>query len=262
MTDNDPAPSAETDKPQTLISHLVELRSRLLRIVIAILIVFAAFAPFANRLFSLAARPLLVHLPEGTSMIATQVAAPFLTPFKLALLGSVFATIPYTLYQVWSFVAPGLYKKEKRLVVPLLASSTMLFYAGIAFAYFVVFPLMFRFFTAVIPEGVEMMTDIGHYLDFMMALFLAFGIAFEVPVAIMLMVWSGIVTPDALAAKRSYVLVGAFVVGMLLTPPDFISQTLLAVPMYLLFEAGIFMARRFVTKRDEQDAVSQEEAGS
>ncbi len=246
------AQGAENDTPQTLLGHLMELRSRLLKVVVAVLVVFVALAPFAKHIFSLAAAPLLIHLPEGTSMIATQPAAPFLTPFKLALLVAVFITIPYTLYQVWAFVAPGLYLREKRLAAPLLISSTVLFYSGIAFAYFVVFPLMFRFFTAVLPDGVEMMTDIGNYLDFMMALFMAFGLAFEVPVAIMLMVWSGFVKPEALAAKRAYVLLGAFVVGMLLTPPDFISQTLLAVPMYLLFEVGIFMAKRFVTEPREQ----------
>lgn len=256
MTEQAPTPTPEGGEPQSLISHLVELRTRLLRIVAAVMGVFVLLLPFANRLYTIAAQPLLERLPEGTSMIATEVAAPLLTPFKLALLVAFFVTIPYTLYQVWMFVAPGLYKKEKRLVAPLLISSTLLFYAGVAFAYFVVFPLMFRFFTAVIPDGVAMMTDIGKYLDFMMAMFLAFGIAFEVPVAIMLLVWSGLVKPESLAKHRAYVLLGAFVIGMLLTPPDFISQTLLAVPMYLLYEAGIFMAKRFVTSRDAEAEAS------
>ncbi len=253
--------SAQPDdggEPQTLIAHLIELRTRLMRIVVSILIVFAAMTPFANRLFSIAAQPLIDQLPAGTSMIATQVAAPFLTPFKLALFAAVFFTIPITLYQTWAFVAPGLYKKEKRLVVPLLMSSTLLFYGGVAFAYFVVFPIMFGFFTAVIPEGVEMMTDMGSYLDFMMALFLAFGVAFEVPVAIMLLVWSGFVTPETLRKQRAYVLLGAFVLGMFLTPPDFISQTLLAVPMYLLFEIGILMAKRFIPPRPAKDETPAE----
>lgn len=252
MTESLPPPGGE---PQTLVGHLLELRNRLLRVIVAVLVVFVCLAPFANRLYSIAAAPLLAVLPDGATMIATEVAAPFLTPFKLALLIAVFITIPITLYQIWAFVAPGLYKREKRLVVPLLVSSTLLFYSGVAFAYFVVFPLMFRFFTSVIPEGVEMMTDIGKYLDFMMALFLAFGISFEVPVAILLLVWSGLVKPETLARQRAYVLLGAFVLGMLLTPPDFISQTLLAIPMYLLFEVGIFMARRFVPARDDADKV-------
>ena len=240
-------------EPQSLISHLIELRTRLMRIVAAVLVVFAILTPFANRLFTAAALPLIEKLPAGASMISTQPAGPFLTPFKLAMFFAVFITIPVTLYQTWAFVAPGLYRREKRLVVPLLVSSTLLFYAGVAFAYYVVFPVMFGFFTAVIPEGVEMMTDMGSYLDFMLALFLAFGIAFEVPVAIMLLVWSGFVTPEELAKKRAYVVLGAFVLGMFLTPPDFISQTLLAVPMYLLFEIGIFMAKRFVPVRAVTD---------
>ena len=237
-------------EPQTLISHLIELRMRLIRIVATIFGVFALLTPFANRLFTVAAQPLMDKLPEGTSMIATEVASPFLTPFKLALFVAVFITMPVTLYQTWAFVAPGLYRKEKKLVMPLMMTSTLLFYAGVAFAYFVVFPIMFRFFTAVVPAGVAMMTDMNSYLSFLLTLFMAFGITFEVPVAIMLLVWTGFVTPKQLGKQRPYIILAAFVIGMLITPPDFISQTLLAVPMLLLFEVGLFMADRFVPHKD------------
>ena len=242
----------------TLLSHLVELRTRLLKIVVAVLVVFICLVPFADRLFTLAADPLMARLPEGTSMIATQVASPFLTPFKLSLAAAVFLAMPYLLWQIWSFVAPGLYKHERRLVMPLVASSVLLFYSGVAFAYFVVFPLMFAFFTAVAPSGVTVMTDIAAYLDFVLALFFAFGFAFEVPVATVLAVWAGFTTPAKLAQKRPYVLIGAFVLGMLLTPPDVISQTLLAVPVYLLFEAGIIMARIMVPGHKEVEAQQRE----
>lgn len=242
----------------TLLSHLVELRTRLLKIVVAVLVVFICLVPFADRLFTLAADPLMARLPEGTSMIATQVASPFLTPFKLSLAAAVFLAMPYLLWQIWSFVAPGLYKHERRLVMPLMASSVLLFYSGVAFAYFVVFPLMFAFFTAVAPSGVTVMTDIAAYLDFVLALFFAFGFAFEVPVATVLAVWAGFTTPAKLAQKRPYVLIGAFVLGMLLTPPDVISQTLLAVPVYLLFEAGIIMARIMVPGHKEVEAQQRE----
>lgn len=245
------SPEADGLVSQSLLDHLIELRSRLLRIGAVILIAFVILAPFADRLFALAAEPLLRHLPDGNSMIATQVASPFLTPFKLALFTAFFITVPHTLYQIWAFVAPGLYRNEKRMALPLLVSSTALFYLGVLFAYYVVFPLMFRFFTAVLPSGVAMMTDIGNYLGFMLTLFMAFGLAFEVPIATVLLVWAGLTTPDALAAKRAYVLIGAFVVGMLLTPPDFISQTLLAVPMYALFELGILFSRRFAERESE-----------
>jgi sec-independent protein translocase protein TatC len=196
----------------------------------------------------------MARLPEGTSMIATQVASPFLTPFKLSLAVAVFLAMPFLLYQAWAFVAPGLYKHERRLVMPLMASSILLFYSGVAFAYFVVFPLMFGFFTKVAPSGVTVMTDIAAYLDFVLALFFAFGFAFEVPVATVLAVWAGFTTPAKLGAKRPYVLLGAFVLGMLLTPPDVISLTLLAVPVYILFEAGIVMARVMVPGHKEVEA--------
>lgn len=248
------ADRTESQGEGTLLSHLVELRTRLLKMAAAVLVVFICLVPFADRIFTLAAEPLMARLPEGTSMIATQVASPFLTPFKLALAVAVFLAMPFLLYQAWAFVAPGLYKHERRLVMPLMASSIALFYSGVAFAYYIVFPLMFAFFTSVAPTGVTVMTDIAAYLDFVLALFFAFGFAFEVPVATVLAVWAGFTTPGKLAAKRPYVLLGAFVLGMLLTPPDVISQTLLAVPVYLLFEVGIIMARYMVPGHKEVEA--------
>jgi sec-independent protein translocase protein TatC len=249
------------EEPQaeaTLLSHLVELRNRLLKGVVVILIIFIALAPFADRLFALVADPLMKQLPEGTSMIATQVASPFLTPFKTAMVGAIFIAMPWLLYQIWAFVAPGLYQQEKRLALPLVITSALLFYLGVTFAYFVVFPLMFGFFTAVAPEGVSVMTDINAYLDFTLTLFFAFGLAFEVPIATVLMVWAGFTTPAKLASKRAYVLLGAFVVGMLLTPPYVISQTLLAVPVYILYEAGIVMARVLVPGHREVEQQQSE----
>jgi sec-independent protein translocase protein TatC len=242
----------------TLLSHLMELRNRLLKMVVTVLVLFVCLVPFADTLFTLVAEPLMARLPEGTSMIATQVASPSLTPFKLSLAIAVFLAMPMLLYQGWAFVAPGLYKHERRLVLPLMVSSIFLFYAGVAFAYFVVFPLMFAFFTAVAPTGVAVMTDISAYLDFVLALFFAFGFAFEVPVATVLAVWAGFTTPAKLGQKRPYVLLGAFVLGMLLTPPDIISQTLLAVPVYILFEAGIIMARVMVPGHREVEAQQRE----
>ncbi len=246
------SPAMTPDDPgaeQPFVSHLIELRDRLIRMSIAILVVFLVLFPFANEIYTFVAAPLMAQLPEGNTMIATQVAAPFLTPFKLALIAAVFLSMPFLLYQFWGFVAPGLYKHEKRLATPLLISSIFLFYVGVAFAYFVVFPLIFAFLSASTPDGVAMMTDISAYLDFVLALFFAFGIAFEIPIATILLVAAGITTPAALAAKRPYVIVGAFVVGMLLTPPDVISQTLLAVPMWVLFELGIVLSKVLVRKR-------------
>lgn len=238
---------------QPLISHLVELRSRLLRAFAAIVLVFLALVYFANDIYSILAEPLLRQLPEGTSMIATGVATPFLTPMKLTLIVAFFAAIPYVLYQVWAFIAPGLYKHEKRLIAPLVFSSALLFYAGAAFAYFVVFPLAFGFFTKMAPEGVTIATDIASYLDFVLGLFVAFGIAFEIPIATILLCWTGVTTPKDLAGKRPYVVVVVFIVGMLLTPPDVISQTLLAIPMWLLFEVGVFFARFYVREQNEDE---------
>ncbi|WCG82941.1 Sec-independent protein translocase subunit TatC [Pectobacterium sp. A5351] len=244
---------------QPLISHLIELRKRLLNSIICVLAVFIALVYFANDIYQLVSAPLIEQLPAGASMIATDVASPFFTPIKLTMIVSVFVAAPLVLYQVWAFVAPALYKHERRLMMPLLVSSSLLFYAGMAFAYFVVFPLAFGFFAKTAPVGVLIATDINNYLDFVMALFMAFGVSFEVPVAIVLLCWSGVVTPEDLKRKRPYILVGAFVVGMLLTPPDVFSQTLLAIPMYLLFEVGVFFARFYVGKgrRAETEEPSQ-----
>ncbi len=247
----------KTDEPEelgegTLISHLVELRSRLLKISAAVVIVFIVLLPFSGDIFSLVSEPIRKVLP-GNTMIAIGVASPLLTPFKLTFFVALFIAMPIVLYQVWAFIAPGLYKKEQRFAIPLLASSIVLFYLGIAFAYYVVFPLMFGFFTAVAPEGVEVQTDIASFLDFITTIVFAFGIAFEVPVATVLIVWTGFTTPKKLGKARPYVFLGAFVLGMFLTPPDIISQTLLAVPVYLLFELGIVMARIFTRSKEETD---------
>ena len=252
MTDpekNDSGEGAENLAEGTLLSHLVELRTRLLKISAAVVLVFIALLPFSTKIFSWVSAPLREVLP-GNAMIATAVASPLLTPFKLTFFVALFIAMPVVLYQVWAFVAPGLYRKEKRFAFPLLASSIVLFYAGIAFAYFVVFPLMFGFFTSIAPEGVEVQTDIALFLDFVTTIVFAFGIAFEVPIATVLIVWTGLVTLEKLKSARPYVFLGAFVVGMFLTPPDVISQTLLAVPVYLLYELGIVMARIFAL-RDE-----------
>jgi sec-independent protein translocase protein TatC len=241
--------SESTDQPLPLVAHLTELRDKLLRAILAVLIMFLCLFPFANEIYTFVSEPLRTLLPEGSTMIATGVASPFLTPFKLTLVAAVFLAIPYVLYQIWSFIAPGMYRHEKRLAIPLLVSSVLLFYAGASFAYFVVFPLIFLFFTSVGPEGITMMTDINSYLDFVLKLFFAFGLAFEIPIAAVLMIWAGITTPEALAKKRPYIIVGCFVFGMLLTPPDIISQALLAVPMWILFEIGVFFGR-FIQRED------------
>ena len=236
---SDKLPSENNQGHMPLVAHLTELRSRLWRIVLIWLVIFLGLFYFANDLYTFISEPLRAYLPEGTSMIATDVASPFLTPFKLALISALFLAMPFILHQFWGFIAPGLYKHEKRIALPLLASSIVLFYSGMAFAYFVVFPLIFGFFTSVAPEGVTVMTDISSYLDFVMTLFLAFGLSFEIPVATILLVLAGVVDVAKLREIRPYVIIGCFVIGMLLTPPDFISQTLLAVPMWLLYEIGI-----------------------
>ncbi|MGS0682748.1 twin-arginine translocase subunit TatC [Shewanella sp. 125m-7] len=237
---------------QPLISHLLELRTKLLKAIGSVLLVFICLVYWANDIYHYMATPLMQVLPESSSMIATDVAAPFFAPFKLTLVLSFFVAVPYVLYQVWSFVAPGLYKHEKRLVVPLLTSSTLLFYLGIAFAYYIVFPVVFGFFASAAPEGVLVATDISSYLDFILKLFFAFGLAFEIPVAVVLLCWAGVTTPEDLKQKRPYIVVGAFVIGMLLTPPDIISQTMLAIPMLILFEGGL-IAARFYSKGNEDD---------
>ncbi|EPP5711741.1 twin-arginine translocase subunit TatC [Vibrio cholerae] len=248
---------SSVEQTQPLISHLLELRNRLLKAVTAVVVIFIGLIYFSNEIYEFVSKPLVERLPAGATMIATDVASPFFTPLKLTLIAAVFLAVPFILYQVWAFVAPGLYKHERRLIFPLLVSSSLLFYCGVAFAYFVVFPLVFGFFTAISLGGVEFATDIASYLDFVLALFLAFGIAFEVPVAIILLCWTGATTPKSLSEKRPYIIVGAFVVGMLLTPPDMISQTLLAIPMCLLFEVGLFFARFYT--RDEPDETQEDE---
>jgi len=231
--------TAEDSKSGSLMSHLFELRDRVVRMLLAVLVIFLGLFYWANDIYSYLAAPLTRHLPEGSTMIAIDVASPFLTPFKLVLMLSVFLAMPVILYQFWAFVAPGLYKNEKRIAGPLLVSSILLFYAGMAFAYYVVFPLVFGFFTSIGPEMVNISTDIGRYLDFVLALFFGFGIAFEVPIATIILVAIGFTTPAKLAEKRPYIIVGAFIFGMFLTPPDVISQVLLAIPIWLLFEAGV-----------------------
>ncbi len=245
---------------QPLVQHLLELRDRLMRIVLVVIVLFLGLFAFANDLYTYLAEPLLRHMVDGTSMIATQVVSPFLTPFKLALVMAIFIAVPFILYQAWGFMAPGLYQHEKKLVYPLLLSSTILFYAGMAFAYYVVFPLVFGFLTGIAPEGVAVTPDITYYLDFAIKMFFAFGLAFEVPIATILVVWSGISTAEKLAAKRPYVIVGAFVFAMLLTPPDVISQTLLAIPMWILFELGLVFSRFYAKPEEEENSIGGDTA--
>ena len=248
MADDSPRPDTDTEQP--LIAHLAELRNRLLRSLACVFVIFLGLSVFANDIYALIAGPLLAQLPDESSMIATEVASPFLVPFKLTFFAAVFVSVPYLLYQAWAFVAPGLYQNERRLVLPLLSSSVLLFYLGCAFAFFIVFPLLFAFLTSTAPVGVTVMTDIGHYLNFILKMFFAFGVAFEVPIAIILFVYTGLASVESLARKRAYIIVGAFTAGMLLTPPDIISQVLLAVPVWLLFELGLILGR-FVKRRAE-----------
>ena len=240
-------------REQSFLSHLIELRNRLIKAIVFILVIFLALAAYANEIYSLLAGPLLQHLPKNSSMIAIDVASPFFTPFKLVFVLSAFLSIPVLLYHFWAFVTPGLYKKERRLVFPLLIASNILFYLGVAFAYFVVFPLMFAFLTTAAPEGVAVMTDITKYLDFVLGLFFAFGVCFQVPIITIVLIATGVITPGNLAEKRPYVIVGAFVVGAVLTPPDAISQTLLAVPIWLLFEIGLLYSKFFVAPPSEDN---------
>ena len=250
--------SQEPENTMPLIAHLTELRSRLLRSVMTVLVVFAALFYFSQDIYALVAAPLRAYLPEGATMIATGVASPFLTPFKLTMMVSLFLSMPMILNQIWSFIAPGLYKHEKRIAVPLMIASIVLFYAGMAFAYFAVFPIMFGFFASVTPQGVEMMTDISQYLDFVLTLFFAFGVSFQIPIATFLLAWTGIVDVATLRKSRPYVIVGCFLVGMLLTPPDVFSQTLLALPMWLLFEIGVIFGGMI---QKEQAAKAADEIG-
>lgn len=230
-------------EPDSFMSHLVELRDRLLRCVIALVLVFICLFPWARELYSLLAKPLLASLPVGGQLIATEVTAPFFVPIKVTLMAALVIALPYLLYQIWAFVAPGLYAHEKKLVIPLVATSTLLFLCGMAFAYFLVFPIVFHFIISVAPEGVAVMTDIGKYLDFVLTLFLAFGVTFEVPVAVVILVRMGMITVAKLREIRPYVIVGAFVIGAIFTPPDVVSQFMLAVPLWVLYELGIFVAQ-------------------
>lgn len=255
----------EENKSGSLMSHLFELRDRVVRMVVAILVIFLGLFYWANDIYIYLAAPLTRHLPEGSTMIAIDVASPFLTPFKLVLMLSVFLAMPVILYQFWAFVAPGLYSNEKRLAAPLLVSSILLFYAGMAFAYYVVFPLVFGFFTSIGPEMVNISTDIGRYLDFVLALFFGFGLAFEVPIATIILVAIGFTTPAKLAEKRPYIIVAAFIFGMFLTPPDVISQVLLAIPIWILFEAGVIASSIIFKdrlKQQEEDYADDDESDS
>lgn len=250
------------DPELPLIAHLIELRARLLRSLLVMAGIFIATLPFANDIYALVAGPLLAKLPSGSAMIATEVAAPFIVPFKLCVFVALFLAMPFVLYQAWAFIAPGLYENEQRFAVPLLLSSILLFYAGIAFAFFVVFPLLFGFFTATAPEGVSVMTDIGKYLDFVLKLFFSFGLVFEVPVATLLLIRTGLVSPAALTRSRPYIVLGAFALGALLTPgPDVLSQILLALPLWLLFEVGLFLGRHVQQGRSADPAVADRTDG-
>lgn len=247
------ASNPEGGSEQSFLSHLIELRERLLKAVAAVLVVLVALIPIANKLYAWLALPLIKHLPQGGTMIATEIASPFLTPIKLAFFVALIIAMPFVLYQLWAFVAPGLYRHEKRLAVPILFSAMALFYVGCAFAYFLVLPAVFAFLTGVAPVGVAVMPDISHYLDFVLVLFLAFGLCFELPVVLIILVTLGVVTPAQLRKSRAYAVVGAFIVAAVLTPPDVLSQMMLAIPMIVLYELGIFAAR-FLARPPEAGA--------
>lgn len=252
MSENSATPDDQVNE-QPFVSHLFELRDRLLRVVLAILVLFLGLFPFANDIYVIVAGPLLESLPTGSTMIVTGPIDAFFTPMKLTLVLSIYIVMPFILFQVWGFIAPGLYTHERQLVFPLMASSSLLFYAGMAFAYFVVFPIMFPFLVGYTPEGAQMMPDIGRYLEIVLKLFFAFGLAFEVPVATILLVTTGMTTPESLTEKRPYVIVFAFIFGMLLTPPDIFSQTLLAIPMWILFEVGVWYSRILVKRKRKRE---------
>lgn len=255
--DNHTTATESTDKEQPIIQHLLELRTRLMHVIYCLLGAFFVLFPFQTDIYSLISQPLLAVLPEGASMIATDVASPLLTPMKLTFFVALLITVPFILYQVWAFIAPGLYKHEKRLALPILVSSVLLFFAGMAFAYFLVFPTIFRFMAGIGLEGVTTMTDITKYLDFVLHMFFAFGFAFEIPIATVLLIHAGAVTAEGLAAKRPYIIVGCFIVGMLLTPPDVMSQLLLAIPMWMLFEAGL-LCGRILQKRSAEASTPEQ----
>ena len=249
--------SAEDEKELTLIDHLIELRDRIFKCLLSVLVLFLALFAFANEIYTYVATPLLDALPEGSTMIAIDPTSPFFAPFKLTFYVAFLIAAPYILYQTWSFIAPGLYKKEKAVAIPLFISSVLLFYAGIAFARYILFGFVFSFFISVAPEGIAVAPDINSFLSFALAIFLAFGIAFEVPIAVFIFIWVGLAEPDSLAEKRPYVIVGCFVAGMLLTPADPFTQSMLAIPMWLLFEAGI-VAGRMIRKRQEEEEAAEE----
>jgi sec-independent protein translocase protein TatC len=248
--------SANFNEPDSFMSHLIELRDRLLRCVIALLLVFICLFPWARDIYTVLAEPLLAALPQGGQMIATEVTAPFFVPVKVTLLAAFVIALPYLLYQVWAFVAPGLYAHEKKMVIPLIVTSTLLFLVGMAFAYFIVFPVVFHFIISIAPEGVTVMTDIGKYVDFVLTLFIAFGVTFEVPVAVVILVRAGVVSIAALKQARPYVIVGAFVIGAIFTPPDVVSQILLAIPLWLLYEVGIVVSGWLAKSRDQPQSDS------
>lgn len=253
----------EAQEAQPLVEHLVELRSRLMRVIVVLAVLVVSLLFFSNDLYEYVAEPLLKHLPtDGNSgMIVTDIPAAFLTPLKLTFFVALFICMPYLFYQIWAFIAPALYRKERNLAIPIFLSSIVLFYAGVSFAYFIVFPLIFEFFTAAAPASVTVMPDITSHLNLVIKLFFAFGLAFEIPVATVILIIAGVISPDGLEKKRPYVIVGCFVAGMLLTPPDLFSQVMLAVPMWLLFETGVFFGRALI-KRREADGDTQEEANS
>lgn len=248
--------SAEEEKELTLIDHLVELRDRILKCLVAVVVLFLALFYFANDIYTYVAEPLIAALPEGSSMIAIDPTSPFFAPFKLTFYVAILLAAPYILYQLWSFIAPGLYKNEKAVAIPLFISSVILFYGGIAFARYILFGIVFAFFISVAPEGIQVAPDISSFLSFALTIFFAFGIAFEIPVAVFLCIWAGLAEPDSLVQKRPYVVVGCFVVGMLLTPPDPFTQSMLALPMWALFELGI-LAGRMIRKRQEEEEENQ-----
>lgn len=228
---------------QPFLEHIIEFRDRALKSILSVLIIFSGLFSFSNELYLYVSEPIRAFIPESSGMIATEVASPFLTPFKLTLVISLFAAMPYILFQIWAFLAPGLYQREKKIAIPLFVSSVVLFYTGMAFAYYIVFPLVFMFFASTVPDGITIMPDMRSYLNFALKLFFAFGVSFEIPIGVVILSWMGAVDPENLAAKRPFVFVGCFFFGMLLTPPDVISQILLAVPMWLLFELGILFGR-------------------
>ncbi len=261
MTPPADEPSSEPLISKSLIGHLLELRRRLLLWVGTLLVLFLCMFPFQNRIFDFIALPMIRRLPTGSSMIATSVTSPFMTPMKLTLMLALFLSVPVLLWHAWRFMSPALYKSERRLFFPLLVSSVVLFYCGVAFAYFVLFPVAFAFLNSVAPSGVKVMTDINAYLDFVLTIFFAFGLAFEVPIAIVLAVWVGFTTPGKLRKMRPYALVGSFIVGMILSPPDVVSMTLLSIPIYLLYEIGMLMARILVPGSKQVDAQREQEQG-